>query len=342
MATATTLAAPVWAEVVVLGAAAALALAASAGLARCLERVGARLGLSEAMLGLAAALAANGPEITSAVTAMARHQRQVGAGVVLGSNVFNVAALLGLGAVVAGRIRLHGRVIALSGVVALWVALVALGTSGSLFPAGAGLLLALVAFGPYVVVCGWPRTARRLGVPERASRWLEQAVFEEEAELREAILPGRGDRRDVVLGVGALAVVIGSSILMEGAATGVGHHFGVPDLVIGAVLLAAVTSLPNAVAGAYLARRGRGAAVLSEALNSNNLNVVLGLLVPASIVGVASDGGAVLVAAFALALTALALALAGVRRALRRLDGSMILAGYAAYLAALITFLMVR
>ena len=39
-----------------------------------IERVGARLGLSEALLGMLAALAANAPEITAAVTALAGHQ----------------------------------------------------------------------------------------------------------------------------------------------------------------------------------------------------------------------------------------------------------------------------
>ena len=62
-----------------------------------LEMVGERFGLSEAFLGLLAALAADTPEITAAVTALTRHQRAVGAGVVIGSNVFNLAALLGLG-----------------------------------------------------------------------------------------------------------------------------------------------------------------------------------------------------------------------------------------------------
>jgi Ca2+/Na+ antiporter len=37
----------------------------------------------------------------------------LGAGVVIGSNIFNLAALLGLGAVVAGRIVLHRKVVAL-------------------------------------------------------------------------------------------------------------------------------------------------------------------------------------------------------------------------------------
>src|SRR6266571_6418782 len=72
-----------------------------------LERVGERLGLSEALLGMLAALAADAPEVTAAITAVAHHQQRVGAGVILGSNVFNLAALLGLGAVVAGRIGLH-------------------------------------------------------------------------------------------------------------------------------------------------------------------------------------------------------------------------------------------
>ena len=61
-----------------------------------------RLGLSEALLGLVAALAADTPEVTSAVTALAHGQHDVGTGVVLGSNVFNLAALIGLGAVVPG------------------------------------------------------------------------------------------------------------------------------------------------------------------------------------------------------------------------------------------------
>jgi len=53
----------------------------------------------------------------------------------------------------------------------------------------------------------------------------------------------------------------------------------------GAIVPAAVTRLPNAVAAIYLARRGRAAATRSEAMNSNTLNVLAGLLKPAA------DGG---------------------------------------------------
>src|ERR1700751_4862434 len=77
-----------------------VSLAASWLLVSRLERLGERAGFSEAWLGLVAALAADAPEITSAVTALARGQESVGAGVIIGSNVFNLAALLGLAGVV--------------------------------------------------------------------------------------------------------------------------------------------------------------------------------------------------------------------------------------------------
>ena len=98
-------------------AGAVVSLGTSYVLVTRLERIGERLGLSEALLGVVAALAADAPEITSAVAALAAHQSKIGAGVILGSNVFNLAALLGLGAVVAGGIALHRRVVLLGGVV---------------------------------------------------------------------------------------------------------------------------------------------------------------------------------------------------------------------------------
>jgi cation:H+ antiporter len=94
---------------------AVVSLAMSWVLASRLERVGERFGLSEALLGMVAALAADAPEITASITALDHNERAVGAGVVIGSNVFNLAALLGLGAVAAGGFGLHRKVIWLGG-----------------------------------------------------------------------------------------------------------------------------------------------------------------------------------------------------------------------------------
>src|SRR5438552_12086480 len=106
-----------------LAAAFAVTVAASVVLARTLDRIGERLGFSEALLGMVTAVGADAPEISSAVAAIVSGHRDTGVGVVVGSNVFNIAALLGLSAVVVGRVRIHRHGLALTGAIAIAVAL---------------------------------------------------------------------------------------------------------------------------------------------------------------------------------------------------------------------------
>jgi hypothetical protein len=218
------------------------------------------------------------------------------------------------------------------------VAAVCLLTVAAVVAPVAGLALAAVVLVPYVAVLGMRRTRmERLRLPTRFIRWLVAAVHEEEAELAEAIRPRPGTWRDAVAAVAALITVVGASTVMEVAATAVGRRYAVADIVTGGLVLAVVTSLPNAVSAVYLARRGRGAAVLSTALNSNAINVLAGLLIPASLAGLGpgSDQG-MLVAAWYAGLTVLALALAYRGRGLGRASGTAIIAGYLAFVTALI------
>lgn len=320
--------------------AAATAVSLSAGwvLVSRLERVGARLGLSEGLLGMLAALAADSPEITAAVTAIARHQTRIGAGVVMGSNVLNLAALLGVASLVAGRIALHRRVIVLEGVVALWIAGACLAAVlGGLAPAVA-LALALLALLPYLTVLAMGhRRLARAGLPPHLSEWLATAVGEEELEIEEGIGQLSRGRGDALAALAAVAVVVGASVAMERTASTLAGRHSVPEIVTGALALAAVTSLPNAVAALYLAARGRGAATLSTAMNSNALNVVAGLLLPASIAGSlgASSSASDLLAASYAGLTAVALGIAYASRGLRRWHGALIVCVYLAFIGAL-------
>ncbi len=303
-----------------------------------LERVGERIGLSEALLGMVAALAADAPEVTAAVTAIAHQQQRVGAGVILGSNVFNLAALLGLGAVVAGRIRLHRRVVLLGGAVAIWIAAVSLLVVAGALPAGAGLALAVVVLAAYLALLATEgRGLERLPVSRQQADWLRSAIAEEEMELQEAIRPPRGRWPDVAASAAALLVVIVASVTMERAATVLGARYAVPEIVIGALVLAAVTSLPNAVAAVYLAARGRGAATLSTALNSNTLNVVVGLLLPAVLIGMGRPAGqAIVITVWYVVMTVMVLGLAYRRHGLGRVSGWLIVIAYAAFTASVL------
>jgi cation:H+ antiporter len=303
-----------------------------------LEMVGERFGFSEALLGLVAALAADTPEITAAVTALSRHERAVGAGVVVGSNVFNLAALLGLGAVVAGRLDLHRKVVLLGGAVAVWMAAVCLVTVTRVVSPDFGLVLVLAVLVTYTgVLAGRRALLRRLALPKSWVRWLASAVDEEELELVVAIRPKRARPLDTLVAAIALGVVVGSAVAMERGASTLGRHYAVPGVIVGGLVLAAVTSLPNAVAAVYLASKGRGAAAFSTALNSNTLNVVAGLVLPATVLGLTRPSGqTVFVAGTYMGLTALTLALAYFGRGLRRGAGLVIVVGYAAFVATLV------
>jgi cation:H+ antiporter len=317
---------------------AAVSLASSVLLVTRVERLGEWLGLSEALLGLLAALAADQANIAAAITALAHQQRALGAGVGFGSNIFNLAALLGLGAVVAGRIVLHRKVVALSGAVALWVAAVCLITVMGIVDSAAGLVLVLAVLVPYVVLLGVGRTERqRLPLPRQWTTWLASAVDEEELELVAAIRPRRGTLRDLLVAVPTLVVVILATVVMERGGSTLGQDYGVAELVVGGLGLAAVTSLPPAVAAVHLAAKGRGAAALSTAFTSNTLNVTVGLLVPTLFLQLARPSGqSLLIAGWYVGLTALTLALAYAGRGLSRWTGWVIIAGYAAFVVAVL------
>ena len=61
--------------------------------------------------------------------------------------------------------------------------------------------------------------------------------------------------------------------------------------VIGTAVLASMTELPNVLASVRLVLRGRGSAVVSESFNSNTVNLLVGITLPALIAGIAAPAG---------------------------------------------------
>src|SRR5262249_44922171 len=219
----------------------------------------------------------------------------------------------------------------------IWIAAACLVTVVGWLSPAAGLAAVLAVLLPYlfVLAAGHARL-QRMAVTRRWEAWLADAVAEEEQGLGEVIHPRRGHGRDVAVAAPALLVVVVASVTMERAASLLGTRFGVPEIVTGGVVLAAVTSLPNSVAAVYLAARGRGAAMLSTTLNSNALNVTAGLLVPTTITGLgAPSGQGNLIALWYLALTVIALAYAYRYSGMSRATGTLIIGAYLVFLGSL-------
>jgi cation:H+ antiporter len=197
---------------------------------------------------------------------------------------------------------------------------------------GVGLILAVVVLAPYVVLSALHEQARsRLPAP------LREAVAEEQRDARRDEFTRPATKLDALAVVPALAVVVGGAYGMVAAAQSLGDRWDVSDLVLGALVLAALTSIPNLIAAVRLARHGRGAACVSEALNSNNANILVGLCVPALILGLGSASGIETFAAFwMVGMTIVAVAL-GFGGGLTRREGGAIVALYVAFAVVVAT-----
>ncbi len=291
----------------------ALMLWAAAVFAQRLDHIGERLGMPETLLGLLTALAADAPELSSAVTALVSHQSSIAVGVVVGSNAFNLAAMLGLSAVVAARVRARHGAFEIESFAALWFVAVSLAVvAGWIGGRVAIVLVALVAV-PYVFLLG-------RGEPPEHPR--ERAVD-----------VWRESRRLLVALVVALVLIIGGSIGAVRSATDLGHAWSVPPAIVGVLILAILTSLPNAWTGIRFGLQGRGSALMSETLNSNSINLVAGLALPAALGSLGAFSGLdTFDLAWLLGMTVLAVVLFGRRAGGGRVAGATLIAFYAVFL----------
>jgi cation:H+ antiporter len=303
----------------------ALMLVASAVFARRLDHVGLQIGLPEALLGLLTALAADAPEISSAIAALVQHQHSVAVGVVVGSNAFNLAAMLGLSAVVAGRVRARHETLELEGFVGLWLLAVLLAVAAGGLGSIAGAVLVAVVVVPYVaLLTAGPHLAHK-------SRFLRRSFGEPHRPQQ-----GFDSRREFARVVGvlllALCLIVAGSVGAVRAATDLADAWSVPEALVGVLVLAVLTSLPNAWTGVRFGLQGRGSALLSETMNSNSINLVFGLAVPAALgVFTAFSGLAIFDLAWLLGMTVAALLLFGRRGGAGRTAGAFLIVLYAAF-----------
>lgn len=275
-----------------------------------LDNLGARLGLPESVLGLLTAAGADAPELATAIAALVSGSNSVGFGVVVGSNVFNIAAMIGLSAVFCGGVRISRDALFLEGGASSIVAVVVVLLVFGVVPAWAAVALTAAVVLPYAVLA----FRREAGEPHH----------------RRQHVGGKG----FLLIPPAVVVIVLGSIGMVHSGLKLGHAVGLPDVLIGTLVLAVVTSIPNAFTGVRLGRAHRGSALVSETMNSNTINLVGGVAVPALFVTVA--GGSALAktdGVWLLVVTALAVVLLASRGGVRRSGGVLLIASWIAFAA---------
>jgi cation:H+ antiporter len=318
-------------------------LAASEFLVRGVGVLARNLGLLGGLVGLIVALGADSPEISSSISAVATGSAATAGGVVFGSNIFNIAILLGGAALAAGEVKVHRAAAVLDGGVAIIVTIAIGAAVLGWIPVALGWLVMLLVFVPYVaVLVAGPARVGRLPLPQRLTTFVQRAsqeAAEEGGELEdelEHVMPTDGRTwRPVVLVIPALLVIVFGSFELVQSAVTLGGRWHVASLLVGVVVLAAATSLPNAYAAVRLAMDGHGAAVVSATFNSNTLNLVVGIAVPLLFFPSLRDAIPTGYVVWLLVMSAVALAL--LARGLRRSGALILLIGYALFIAYAIT-----
>jgi cation:H+ antiporter len=255
-------------------------------------RLARRIGLSELTIGLTiVAAGTSAPELVVTTDAALEGLGDIAVGNVVGSNVYNLAFVLGVVSLVRvvpiERSLVHRDGVAL--VASTLVGAAVLLDGAVTRPEGALLLGLFVAYTAYLLRSGADGSGGDASEPTAAGPTPDGAPADatdgSDSPRPPAALPTaltervafRG--RDAVLLVVGLAVVLVSGDLMVGAASALARAAGVSDRVVGGTIVAAGTSTPEFAVSLVAMRRGRLGVSVGNVVGSNVLNLlgVLGL-----------------------------------------------------------------
>lgn len=289
-------------------------------------RLARRFGTSPLVVGLTVvAFGSSAPELLVGVVASVGDQGDVVLGNVIGSNILNVAVILGIAALVRPLrvgMRLLSREVPL--MVGFSLLLVAMMVDGALDRAdGFLLLLGFVVFIWFVL---W---ASRGESPEVAAEYLEF-----ETQRRGRPLRNPWEEGGLVL-LGTVALVIGAQLLVSSSVF-FARILGVTEVVIGITVVAIGTSLPELATCVVAAVRSESDIAMGNAVGSNIFNLLSILGVSALIRPIQVDRSLLEFEVPAMVVFALVLVpLAWRGRVLGRGAGVVLLVGYLLFSAGL-------
>lgn len=310
------------------------------------DRLGTRSNLLPGILGLISALGADSPEISASISAMFAGRHDTSVGVMIGSNLFNLAGLLGFSAMIAGPLALRRSVTAFNGLVSLMatsivVLLVLHVFSPELSTALLGALLLVYVLMLSIGADRVEHLALPAGVTDAIGDLLRLVHVHHSRNPNRSSAGSAQDGHSAarlagIIGGSLLLIVMGSYGAVH-ASLRIGHHYDISDAIVGSLILAPLTGFPNVYTSARLALRGEGAAMVSETLNSNTINMVVGIGVPAMVFGVTQTPVGLFELWWLIGLTVFALALIIAGHAATRWMGAAIVAAYLGFVFMRVT-----
>jgi len=285
-------------------------------------------GMSPLLIGmLVVGFGTSAPEMLVSATAALEGNPSIALGNAYGSNITNIALILGLTALIS-PIAVNSGVLRKELPVLMGVTLLA---AVQLIDRDLSRIDAIVLFALFVGLIGWSIVQARKPAGDALG-------VEIEAELQtHAMPPGRAW---LWLLTGLAMLVLSSRWLVWGAVE-IAHFFGVSDLVIGLTVIAIGTSLPELASSLIAARKGEHDIAFGNVVGSNLFNTlavvgIAGALHPLAIESVVLTRDVLVMALLTASLFVVGYGFRGGPGRINRIEGAALCTAWVAYTAWLV------
>lgn len=285
------------------------------------------LGMPPLLIGMVVVgFGTSAPELTVSVLATIGGNSGIALGNAYGSNIANIALILGLTALIS-PITVHSRVVRRELPILIVV------TAMAAWQLRDGMLSGIDAWLLLAVFAGLMIWTIYEGVTERGDVLGAEMVQELDAHRMPV------GRAAFWLAAGLVVLVASSRLLVWGAVT-VAQSLGVSDLIIGLTVVAIGTSLPELASSLMAARKGEHDIALGNILGSNLFNTlavvgVAGAIHPLEVAPDVLSRDIPVMAFLTIALFAMSYGFRAPGR-IDRLKGGLLMAGYLAYTLVLV------
>ncbi len=291
--------------------------------------IASHLGMSPLLIGmLVVGFGTSAPELSVSALAALQGNPGIALGNAYGSNITNIALILGVTALIS-PIIVHSQVVKKELPILFAVTLLAL---GQIYDGELSRLDAIIDLGVLISVMAW------MTVQSMKKTKADALEMEMEVELEEHAMSSH--QAIIWLIAGLIFLVISSRMLVWGAVS-VARDMGVSDLIIGLTVVAIGTSLPELASSITAARKGEHDLAVGNVLGSNLFNTLAvvglaGAIHPMSIPPEIISRDWPLMALLTLALYAMSYSRNNNNGKINRLQGSLLLAVYMGYTLYLI------
>ena len=219
------------------------------------------LGMPSLLIGiLIVGFGTSAPEMVVSAIAAMEGNPALALGNALGSNIVNIALILGVTAIVA-PITVNSKIVKKEIPLLL---LIVLASGYLLLDNSLTLGEGIVLISGFFTLIAWSIVSAFRGRGDTLEAEMDSELIEHEMTLKVGI---------IWLVIGLLLLIASSRLLVWGA-VGVAHEFGVSDLIIGLTIVALGTSLPELAASVIAARKGEHDIAIGNVVGSNMFNIL--------------------------------------------------------------------